>query len=146
MGSARGTSPSARALPGRNLGTLANACGQYDLAARSLDVAVTLMPAVPLRGTSWTDRERPFGEHRGLASQAFAAHCALLDPLRAVQQPPARRRGHHRHGAPSDGGYRRFGSGNSQPMNDPATSPPPPGPGARDREAAGSHAWASSGS
>ncbi|MDH6710135.1 CHAT domain-containing protein/tetratricopeptide (TPR) repeat protein [Kitasatospora sp. MAA19] len=84
--SARGASPSGRALAGRNLGTLANACGQYDLAARVLDVAVKLMPAVPLRGTSWTDRERRFGEHRGLVSQAFAAHCALLDPLRAVQQ------------------------------------------------------------
>ncbi|MFD9030979.1 CHAT domain-containing protein [Streptomyces sp. NPDC059567] len=84
--SARGASPSERALAGRNLGTLAHACGQYDLAARVLDSAVQLMPAVPLRGTSWTDRERWFGEHRGLVSQAFAAHCALLDPLRAVQQ------------------------------------------------------------
>lgn len=84
--SARGASPSDRALAGRNLGTLANACGQYELAARVLDEAVGLMPAVPLRGTDWTDRERRFGEQRGLVSQAFAAHCALLDPLRAVQQ------------------------------------------------------------
>ncbi|MEU9088717.1 CHAT domain-containing protein [Streptomyces sp. NPDC048428] len=84
--SARGASPSDRALAGRNLGTLANACGQYGLAARVLDGAVGLMPAVPLRGTDWSDRERRFGEQRGLVSQAFAAHCALLDPLRAVQQ------------------------------------------------------------
>lgn len=84
--SASGASPSERALAGRNLGTLAHAGGQYDLAARILDAAIELMPAVPLRGTSWTDRERRFGEHRGLVSQAFAAHCALGDPLRAVQQ------------------------------------------------------------
>ena len=84
--SASGSSPSDRALAGRNLGTLAHAGGQYDLAARVLDAAVELMPAVPLRGASWTDRERRFGEHRGLVSQVFAAHCALGDPLRAVQQ------------------------------------------------------------
>ncbi|MFF1894222.1 hypothetical protein [Streptomyces sp. NPDC058206] len=84
--SASGASPSERALAGRNLGTLAHASGQYDLAARILDAAIELKPAVPLRGTSWTDRERRFGEHRGLVSQAFAAHCALGDPLRAVQQ------------------------------------------------------------
>lgn len=84
--SARASSPSDRARAGSNLGTLANACGQYELAARVLDAATELLPAVPLRGTSWNDRERRFGEHRGLVSQVVAAHCALRDPLRAAQQ------------------------------------------------------------
>ncbi|MGW1225389.1 CHAT domain-containing protein [Streptomyces sp. NPDC002530] len=83
---ARGATPSRRAAAGRNLGVLANALGEYDLAARVFDAAIALTPAVPLRGTDWTDQERRFGETRGLASQAFAAHCARGEPLRAVQQ------------------------------------------------------------
>ncbi|QRX96373.1 CHAT domain-containing protein [Streptomyces noursei] len=83
---ARGATPSRRAVAGRNLGVLANVLGAYDLAARVLDAAIALTPAVPLRGTDWTDQERRFGEPRGLASQAFAAHCARGEPLQAVQQ------------------------------------------------------------
>ncbi|KAF2776539.1 CHAT domain-containing protein [Streptomyces sp. OM5714] len=83
---ARGAAPSKRALAGRNLGVLANALGEYDLAARVLDAAIALTPAVPLRGTDWTDQERRFSESRGLVSQAFAAHCARGEPLHAVQQ------------------------------------------------------------
>lgn len=86
LAAARRASPGERALAGRNLGTLANACGHHELAARLLDAATELLPAVPLRGTSWTDRERQFGEQGGLVGQAVAAHCALGDPLRAAQQ------------------------------------------------------------
>ncbi|RSS93340.1 CHAT domain-containing protein [Streptomyces sp. WAC05292] len=83
---ARGATPSKRAVAGRNLGVLANSLGEYDVAARVLDAAIALTPATPLRGTGWTDRERRVAEPRGLASQAFAAHCALGEPLQAVQQ------------------------------------------------------------
>ncbi|MGW8946578.1 CHAT domain-containing protein [Streptomyces koyangensis] len=86
LGAAHGATPSMRAVAGRNLGVLANTLGEYDLAARVLDAAVALTPAVPLRGTDWADQERRFGEPRGLASQAFAAHCARGEPLQAVQQ------------------------------------------------------------
>jgi tetratricopeptide (TPR) repeat protein len=81
-----GASPvSDRVKAGRGLGALANAQGEHAIAVGVLDAAITLLPAVAGKGAAWSDREYQFGRHLGLVSQAVAAHCAVNDPVGAVE-------------------------------------------------------------
>jgi tetratricopeptide (TPR) repeat protein len=83
---ATGNSPTPnRVQAGRNLGTLANAQDEHAIAVEVLDEAIALLPAVVGKGAAWSDREHELGRHLGLVSQAVAAHCAMNDPVGAVE-------------------------------------------------------------
>jgi tetratricopeptide (TPR) repeat protein len=77
--------PVYRVMAGHQFGALANALGEYRIAARLLDDAVTTLPLVSAREAGWGDREHRLGRHLGVATEAVAAHCALGDPVGAVE-------------------------------------------------------------
>ncbi|MCX4091390.1 CHAT domain-containing protein [Nocardia sp. alder85J] len=74
-----------RARAGRILGMLANALNEPSLAVELLDAAVALWPSVVPRESDWEDQELRLGEDRGLVEETFAAHCAVDDPVGAVE-------------------------------------------------------------
>jgi tetratricopeptide (TPR) repeat protein len=89
LASATTASPRVRIDAGHTLGTLAQAMGENAAAARVLDAAVALLPAVAESDAGWTghrtDLEYRLGGHGALVSEAVAAHCALGDPTGAVE-------------------------------------------------------------
>ncbi len=74
-----------RILAGRDVGSLADALHEHQTAAELFDTAVALLPSVAAREGDWSDQEHRLGEHLGLVSEAIAAHCALDDPVGAVE-------------------------------------------------------------
>ncbi|MFJ6632426.1 CHAT domain-containing protein [Streptomyces sp. NPDC091376] len=66
-------------------GRIAHAAGEHGTARRLLDAAVALLPSVPARQTSYADQEHRLDGYLGLVGEAVAVHCALDDPVGAIQ-------------------------------------------------------------
>ncbi|MFD7229249.1 CHAT domain-containing protein [Streptomyces sp. NPDC059881] len=66
-------------------GRIAHAAGEHETARRLLDAAVALLPSVPARETSYADQEHRLDGYLGLVGEAVAVHCALDDPVGAIQ-------------------------------------------------------------
>ncbi|GAB3454121.1 CHAT domain-containing protein [Actinophytocola sediminis] len=69
----------------RVLGFLAHAVGEHGIAVKVLDAAVRLWPLVTPRESGWNDQEYHLGRQRGLVGETVAAHCAIGDPVGAVE-------------------------------------------------------------
>jgi tetratricopeptide (TPR) repeat protein len=69
----------------RAVGSLAHAVNEHNIAVDLLDAAVNMSPSVAPRESDWADQENRLGEHLGLAEETFAAHCAINDPVGAVE-------------------------------------------------------------
>lgn len=78
-------SPNIRVTAIRTIGWLAYEMGQYPTAAELFDAAVAILPLVAPQGGEWSDQEHSLGRHWSLAGEAVAAHCALNDPIGAVE-------------------------------------------------------------
>ncbi|MEU2042684.1 CHAT domain-containing protein [Nocardia niwae] len=77
--------PFDRVRAGLILGWLALAVHEHSLAVRLLDEAVALVPLVAPRESGWEDQEHRLGELRGLVVQVVVAHCAINDPVGAME-------------------------------------------------------------
>ena len=82
---ARTASPSHRVRAGEAMGSLAHAAGEHSVAVELLDAAVSMLPSVAPREAGWADQEHRLGEHGGLVGETVAAHCAINDPVGAVE-------------------------------------------------------------
>lgn len=66
-------------------GRVATVLGDHVRAAALLDSATALLSAVPPPGASWRDREHRIGQYEGLVRESISAHCAIDDPMGAVE-------------------------------------------------------------
>ena len=66
-------------------GRMAHALGELYTARRALDAAVSLLPAAAVREISVADQEFRLAANLGLVGEAIAVHCALDDPVGAVE-------------------------------------------------------------
>lgn len=80
-----------RSLPGdrmtacHDIGSLALAAGENEVAVRVLDAAVAMLPTIRPREGGWTDQARRLRGQTTLVADAVAAHCAAGDPAGAVE-------------------------------------------------------------
>jgi hypothetical protein len=77
--------PMDRIWAGRTIGSLAHVMGDHRTAVELLDSTVALLSLVVPREAGQADREYRLGEHIGLVWDAIAAHCALADPVGALE-------------------------------------------------------------
>lgn len=77
--------PVYRVQAARVAGWLALTAGEHRIAVELLDTAVGMLPSVAPREGGWVDHERRLGRHLGLAGQAVAAHCAINNPVGAIE-------------------------------------------------------------
>ncbi|MGX6747264.1 CHAT domain-containing protein [Streptomyces xantholiticus] len=79
------SSPADRVLAGRVVGSLAHTMNEHTTAVELLDAAVRLLPSVAPRESERADQEYRLSQHLGLVGEAVAAHCAISDPVGAVE-------------------------------------------------------------
>ncbi|WP_413099893.1 CHAT domain-containing protein [Streptomyces sp. Inha503] len=77
--------PMDRIWAGRTIGSLAHVMGAHRIAVELLDPAVALLSLVVPREAGQADGEHRLGEQIGLVWDAIAAHCALGDPVGALE-------------------------------------------------------------
>ncbi|MGY2116630.1 CHAT domain-containing protein [Nocardia gipuzkoensis] len=67
------------------VGVLAHTMNEHVLAVELLDSAVTSMQMVAPRESGWEDQEHRLGGNTGVVGEAIAAHCAIDDPIGAIE-------------------------------------------------------------
>ncbi|MFI6169410.1 CHAT domain-containing protein [Nocardia sp. NPDC051052] len=81
--------PQDRVRAHRSVGVLADMLSEHEIAVNQFDAAVRLLPSVIPKAAPRADQEQRFRQHLGLnldlTSEAVAAHCALDDPIGAVE-------------------------------------------------------------
>lgn len=77
--------PNAQVRARYEVGSLAHALNEHDLAVELLDSAVALLPSAVPWEAGWQDQEGQIGKYPHLVGVTVAAHCAHGDPVRAVE-------------------------------------------------------------